>query len=302
MNPPANHDELMDAVITYVNGADPEWRKSYEKALGIRTNEKRYRDWGTLKYLLRGIETNMPFIRNVYLVVSSESQIPEWASGELRIVLHKDIIPERYLPTFNSSIIELFLHNIQGIDEEFVYFNDDMFPILPCRPEDFFIKGKAAMNFRRCLLYPGQYKKQTRNSYRLACKASGIKPGPIFLRQQHTATTMFRSVNERVFKQMEDDILPQISALRTDDNINQTFYLDYMKVNGLCVNSPLKKRHFSLATIAVEKRLKKFFSKPDCQMICVNDCNVSKKKFSSTAAAFIGALESRFNRKSRFEK
>lgn len=292
----------MDAVITYVNGLDPQWRESYYETLGVRTNEKRYRDWGTLKYLLRGIETNMPFIRNVYLVVSSESQVPEWASDELKIVLHKDIIPERFLPTFNSSVIELFLQRIDGMDEEFVYFNDDMFPILPCRPKDFFINGKAAMNFRPCLFYPGQYKKQTRNSYRMACKASGIKPGLVFYRQQHTATTMFRSVNEKVFRQMESEILPGISPLRTDYNINQTFYLDYMKVNGLTVNSPLKKKHFSLATMAVGKRLMNFFANPDCQMICVNDCNVSKKKFDSTSSAFLKAMENRFSRKSRFEK
>ena len=51
----------MDIVITYVNGLDPEWQKSYEKHTNTPILEKRFRDWGTLKYLFRGIEKNMPF-------------------------------------------------------------------------------------------------------------------------------------------------------------------------------------------------------------------------------------------------
>ena len=67
----------MDIVITYVNGLVPEWRESYVKTTGKPFIEKRFRDWGTLKYLMRGIETNMPFIKNVHLVVSHDSQVPE---------------------------------------------------------------------------------------------------------------------------------------------------------------------------------------------------------------------------------
>ena len=69
----------MDIVITYVNGADPVWQEEYRRTLSVPPIVKRYRDFDTLKYLLRGIETNMPFIKNVFLVVSSESQVPAWA-------------------------------------------------------------------------------------------------------------------------------------------------------------------------------------------------------------------------------
>ena len=66
----------MDAVITYVNGLDPVWQASYSKAAGVPALAKRFRDWGTLKYLLRGIENCMPFIDDVFLVVASGSQVP----------------------------------------------------------------------------------------------------------------------------------------------------------------------------------------------------------------------------------
>ena len=80
----------MDIVITYVDGNDPIWKADYEKYTNVPVMQKRFRDWGTLKYLLRGIEVYMPFIRNVYLVVSHQSQVPSWADRDnLKIVLHK---------------------------------------------------------------------------------------------------------------------------------------------------------------------------------------------------------------------
>ncbi len=67
----------MDAIITYVNGLDPIWQESYDKFAGAPAITKRYRDWGTLKYLLRGIENCIPAVKNVFLLVSSDSQVPE---------------------------------------------------------------------------------------------------------------------------------------------------------------------------------------------------------------------------------
>ena len=103
----------MDIVITYVDGLDPVWQKSYEQYTNTPILEKRFRDWGTLKYLFRGIEKNMPFIRKVHLVVSGESQVPQWINrNEVNVVLHSDIIPGQLLPTFNCRFILLLLNNI----------------------------------------------------------------------------------------------------------------------------------------------------------------------------------------------
>ena len=135
----------MDIVITYVDGLDPLWQKDYEAAVGRDPLTKRFRDWGTLKYLLRGVERYLPFIRNVYLVVSRRSQVPSWVNTEnLKIVLHEDIIPSEYLPVFNSAAIEMFLHRIEGLDEEYIYFNDDIFPLRECSSTDFFVHSKES--------------------------------------------------------------------------------------------------------------------------------------------------------------
>ena len=66
-------------------------------------------------------------MENVFLLVSGETQVPSWVDRSVvNVVLHKDIIPERFLPTFNSTTIEMFMHRIPGLGEEFLYFNDDM--------------------------------------------------------------------------------------------------------------------------------------------------------------------------------
>ena len=52
----------MDAVITYVDGLDPVWQRQYAEAIHRPALSKRYRDWGLLPYLLRGIEQFMPFV------------------------------------------------------------------------------------------------------------------------------------------------------------------------------------------------------------------------------------------------
>ena len=59
----------------------------------------------------------------------------------LRIVSHEEYIPPQYLPTFNSNVIELWLHRIPELAEQFVLFNDDMYLIAPVASEDFFQKG-----------------------------------------------------------------------------------------------------------------------------------------------------------------
>ena len=107
----------MDIVITYVNGLDPVWLQSYAEHTKVPITTKRFRDWGFLPYLFRGIEQNMPFVRNVYLVVSGDSQVPEWINRDhVKVVHHEDFVPKEYLPTFNSNPLEMYLHRIEGLD------------------------------------------------------------------------------------------------------------------------------------------------------------------------------------------
>ncbi len=291
----------MDAVITYVNGLDPLWQKDYEKCTNEPILEKRFRDWGTLKYLLRGIEVNMPFIKNVFLVVARDSQVPEWVDRSvLKVVLHEDFVPEDCLPTFNCNPLEMHLHRIPGLDEQYLYFNDDMFPMSPSSPEDFFIDGKPAINFSTCLFAFNSYKSITRNSNRLALKALGKKPGLFFKRPQHTCSPMLKSVCEEVYAKVENEISSSLTKIRTKDNYNQYLFLDYMYYTGRAVSRRIPAKFFSLATASPEK-IATFICNPSSKLICINDVHIKESRYEPIRTGLLSAFEKRFPKKSRFE-
>lgn len=292
----------MDIVITYVDGNDPVWKQDYEKYTNVPVMQKRFRDWGTLKYLLRGIEVNMPFVRNVYLVVSHPSQVPSWADETaLKIVLHKDIIPDAHLPTFNCNPIEMHLHRIEGLDEEYLYFNDDLYPLAPCRREDFFRDGKGVLKFSRHYIASGMYKHICRNSDTAARKALGMRSSWAFIRPQHTCTAMLKSQCEEVYSRLETEILQSLTRTRTEDNLNQYLFLDYQYYKGLMIDEKISNKHFSVALTTPEK-LYDYILNPTRNLLCVNDVNLSEARYEALRKSMHSALEKRFPSKSRFEK
>lgn len=138
--------DIIDFVITWVNGDDPAWQKEHNHYAKFAENPDispyRYRDWGFLKYWFRGVETFAPWVNNIYFVTCGH--IPTWLNinhPKLKIVKHTDFIPAEYLPTFNSNVIEFYLHKINGLSERFVYFNDDTLIIDTVKPTRFFKDG-----------------------------------------------------------------------------------------------------------------------------------------------------------------
>ena len=292
----------MDIVITYVNGLDPVWQQDYEKYTSQPVLEKRFRDWGTLRYLFRGIAENMPFIRKVHLVVSHESQVPEWIDrNEVHIVLHKDIIPAEYLPTFNCNPIEMHLHRIEGLDEEYLYFNDDVFPMKPCSATDFFDGGHCYLGMSRHLFVFDMFKRICRNSDTLARKALGLRSSLLFLRPQHVCTPMFKSECEELYDKVKEEIAKTSSArTRNGENLNQYLFLDYMFLKGRLVRHRLSKKHFSVGIVSGEK-LRKFITQPSHKLVCVNDVQLSEERYAELRTALLEAFEERFPQKSKYE-
>ena len=138
--------DKIDFVIAWVDGNDPAWRAEKDK-YDLRPSkgsaEVRFRDWNNLRYWFRGVEKFAPWVRKVHFV--TWGHLPKWLNTDnpkLHIVNHRDYIPGKYLPTFNSHTIELNFHRIEGLADNFVYFNDDMFLTNDVSEEDFFIEGE----------------------------------------------------------------------------------------------------------------------------------------------------------------
>lgn len=292
----------MDIVIAYVDGQDPVWQKDYEAYMKVPVLTKRFRDWGTLPYLFRGIQYQMPFIKNVFLVVSHESQVPSWVDRTtVKVVLHKDYIPEEYLPTFNSTTISLFLHRIPGLSEQFLYFNDDIFPVGECSPEDYFRNGKVSIGISTHLFVSGMYKHHVKHSNQLARKALGKCSIPFFIRPQHSCIPMLRSECEKVFQEQHEQILNSISRVRSNGNLNMSLYMSYMYYQGKVINKRISCKHISMAAMT-PSRIGAYITSPTKSFVCINDVSMSEDKYTEFRTALLSAFEEKFPHKSRFEK
>ena len=150
----------IDFVVTWVDGNDDVWQKQKaaytaggsESYVGVT----RYRDWGLMRYWFRGVERFAPWVNKVYFVTCG--QTPKWLNTEhpkLKLVSHEEFMPASALPTFNSNAIELGIHRLEGLSEQFVLFNDDVFLINHIKPSMFFMNGLPCDYAALGMFYPG---------------------------------------------------------------------------------------------------------------------------------------------------
>lgn len=137
----------IDVVFTWVDDSDPIWKKKYQHfksvaeagSLGnFATDTARFSNHDEIRYSIKSIEKNIPWVRNIFII--TDDQRPAWLKSDdkIRVIDHKDIIDKKYLPTFNSHVIEAHLHKIPDLAEHFIYFNDDVFVARPLPPGHFF--------------------------------------------------------------------------------------------------------------------------------------------------------------------
>lgn len=137
----------IDIVIPWVDGSDAAWLEEKRKydmtcvddSSNSVNSAQRFRDWGLMRYWFRGVERYMPWVNKIFFV--TWGHVPEWLNTDnekLVIVNHKDYLPDEYLPTYNSSVIEMNFHRIKDLSENFILFNDDFFVIAPAKEEMFF--------------------------------------------------------------------------------------------------------------------------------------------------------------------
>ena len=133
---------MIDFILPWVDGSDKEWQKIksiYEK----KKIDMRFRDLGTLKYVLRSIEKFAPWYNKIHLI--TEGHYPEWLNinhEKINLVTHdKLFFDSSDLPTFNSRAIEMNLANIKGTSNQIVYLNDDTLLYNHVTEERFFKNG-----------------------------------------------------------------------------------------------------------------------------------------------------------------
>lgn len=308
----------IDLVYLWVNGNDPQWLAKRNACIG-KTEEKsavncdgRYADNDELKYSLRSIEKYAPWLRRIFIV--TDNQVPVWldtSNARVRIVDHKEIMPDVCLPCFNSAVIEHFLYNIPGLAEHFIYANDDMFINKPVTPETFFGKdGLPIVRFNRrpfrkwTLLFKekvqgkrlSNYVQTIRNSAELVEKKYGKYYGG---KTHHNIDAYLRSDYEHAAKVFEDEIRTTLpNHVRSENDIQRNIY-SYVALAE-------KRAHLHYVTQRTSFRLhiqnESHYGKLERYnpiLFCMNDSQYAKDCDRKRAAAF---LDKRFPEKSQYEK
>lgn len=302
----------IDFVFPYVNNHDDVWIKQY-KDYCKRTNRferlneinnERFDDVGFLKYLLRGIDKYMPWIHNVFIIVSNIEQVPSFINKEkVKIILHSDIIPAKFLPTYNSTTIEMFLKNIPGLSEHFIYGNDDMYPTNPLTPEDFFTKeGLPKYKFDLHSLNKfNQFSQVCYNNYKDVAKVLNIEYlKNQYLKPEHTLAPMRLSSVIKVCNICAESIYKNLSNFRSSANHNQYIYIIYEILKGYYEESRIIFKYISFKNSL--ESIKDTIESPYIQITCLNDTSIDNRyQFKKQIKDIEDSFNKKLNNKCKYE-
>lgn len=329
----------IDFVIIWVDGNDPEWqaeKNKYKPDSHTDSRVQRFRDWDNLMYWFRGVEKFAPWVNKIHFV--TWGHLPKWLNTEhpkLNIVKHSDYIPEKYLPTFSANPIELNLHRIKGLSDNFVYFNDDTFIISPVREEVFFKNGlpcdSAVLNvhcysvdliFHFCafraigiinkyfnmkdVLKADPFKWFNLKYGKELLRTFALLPCPRFpgMWQPHLAHSFKKATFEKLWE-LEYAELDETCThkFRHMLDYNQWLLREWQIASGEFIPRSAKTgKSLLLGDVDDIEHVCGYISKQKWKMICINDGNMTESEFEVNKEAIKNAFEKILPDKSEFEK
>lgn len=327
--------EQIDFVISWVNGSDPKWQKKHNDfVIGQKNNSgndvSRFEDYETMRYWFRAVEKYTPWVHKVYLI--TDHQTPDWINKKnpkIVCINHEDYIPKKFLPTFNSNVIELCITRIKELADKFVLFNDDLFINKRLSPEYFFKEGLPVdVGFFRPITPVGDFDHIILNDVELIneifnkrdverknfCKYHSIKYTPKQLLQSylsvpypnfigfydsHSATPYRKDFFQEACYLFSESIGKTLwHKTRTNEDVSHWLIRYYQIAKGNFI--PQKGAQSEFYTLDQIKKIKEDLKSNKHSIICVNDPEEidSLQYFSELQLA----LKEKFPRKSSFEK
>lgn len=297
-------------IFTYVNSEDPVWWSSYyheavKRGIKPSKNSARYRDYGTLRYLLRGVAENMPYVTDIIMVVARPSQVPDWINREtVRIVYHNDYIPKEFLPTFTSNTILSMLYRIPDLPKYLIHSNDDMFVMGKTKFEQFFKDGLPCIKFKKTdRIKTSIWRNLCTNNMEVAARIAGaeIEDDKIVL-PIHFHLPILRDDMIEVGKLAEKDIFNSVSFTRQSDNLSEYLFAVYAYYTKNYINEydfNCKYIDFSRNPGDISKTIKK----ADIDLLCINDGErLDPATFAIYKKALLESFNTVFPNKCKYEK
>ena len=278
----------IDVVFSWVDGTDPALRSRRAEwlpgaVLGDGDDaDARVRQIDELRYALRSVDQNAPWVRRIFIV--TDSRLPSWLVAEhpkVRVVrAHEHFRDLNALPTFNSHAVESQLHHIDGLAEHFLYCNDDMFFARPLAPSMFFtaagiskfvespvrIGGGAAATSR------SGHENAARNNRRLLADRFGYA---ITRHLAHSPAPMRRSV----LAELETEFAAEFAATQaarfrsaTDISVTNSLYHYYALLTGRAVqHESARASYVDTTSHAGLRQLAELAARRNADFFCLND-------------------------------
>ncbi|GAB1691973.1 stealth family protein [Krasilnikovia sp. M28-CT-15] len=310
----------IDAVFTWVDGEDPDWRErknaaltafGHQKINTIATNHSRFISRNELKYALRSIVSFAPWIRHIYLV--TDDQIPPWldeSAPGLTVVRHRELFGDTgVLPTFNSHAIESRLHLIPGLAEHFIYFNDDMFIGRPIGPTAFFhangiakfFQSSAQLEAGPATIHDAPVTAAGKNNRRHILERFGRA---ISQKMQHVPYPLQKSVLQEIEDTYTEDVLQTAShPFRHPEDLSIPSSLQHYwaYLTGRAVPGQIKYTYADLAHPSTPVQLAFLLARRHCDVFCLNDTDSASVALAEQAAMMEDFLPQYFPFRSPFE-
>ena len=322
----------IDIVVTWVDNTLPEWQQEYlywkkieiERGTqkpnhGDAFSETRYRSWNVFKYWFRGVAENCPWVNKVFLIVENKKHVPDWLDQnceKLRIVEHKEFIPEGLLPLFNGPVIDLWYSRIPDLSDNSIICDDDFYFMNPV-PDNFFFdndvpkgpiytepfKQNPDLTFTpKINFFLTTWMRTRYNSAECACRYSGVKG--YMLTYSHLPEARKKSFEQKWMVDMYDELYEKsaVSHFRHDDNILGNVFLDLPKLLGLTQNNPdfmINSKYLPLVPSKSADIVNAILSKK-YMLVCLNDTAAEHPELLNLLV--IKVFEEKFPNKCYFER
>lgn len=296
----------IDLVFSWVDGTDPEFRARRAGMLAqVVVGEgddadARIRQIDELKYALRSVYKNAPWIRRVF--IATDSTVPQWLGAHPKVTVVRALDHFRDvdgLPTFNSHAVECQLQHIDGLSEHFLYSNDDMFFARPVRPSMFFSPAGISRFIEADTRIGPGHNNERRSGFENAARVNrellADRFGHVITRHlEHTPVPLRRSVLLEMEEEFATDFA-RTGASRfrsaTDISVTNSLYHYYALLTGRAVpQESARVRYVDTTTRNGLDLLAGLTQRREVDFFCLNDGSfpeVAEAERAQTVADFL---------------
>ncbi|WP_028477691.1 stealth family protein [Nocardia sp. CNY236] len=277
----------IDVVFSWVDGSDPDFRARRAGMLAQTVvgegddADARIRQVGELRYALRSVYKNAPWIRRIF--IATDSTPPAWLVAHPKVTVVRAADHFRGtagLPVFNSHAVEAQLHHIAGLSEHFVYSNDDMFFARPVRPSMFFTPGGVSRFIEAdTRIGPGRTHAR-RSGFENAARVNRMllaeRFGCVITRHlEHTPVPLRRSVLQEMEEEFAADFARTSSSrfrAASDISVTNSLYHYYALLTGRAAPQEVARtRYVDTTSRAGLAMLSGLAQHRDVDFFCLND-------------------------------